>query len=210
LLTNPATLKEGDDYGSPTLIKVLKCYQQEIAECYRIHRIVIPLGITIRSRMFFINFQHFVTLSIDFIYTNNQLNINIIDSLGNYFTSILRYKKNLEIYNIINKLFADNGFVVGLKKQYLNQQSITDNVSCGFFTLKIIKELIEEPEDTINIVEQSIGGKPLLWMASSQQWLSQESCCLIYNQSKKYLAEYGSGDCILQSRTQHSNKLKQD
>ena len=138
LLFYPATIHSMSEPSATDLICLLMFMREEnLVERHNVRQVIIPIGEKtnfgpIRS------YNHMITLILDItgsinVYTTRKYKVNarVVDSL----TFSLPFCHQTESIYTILKIFY---FVIKFKRYYLGHQSILDNESCCYFSLKTI------------------------------------------------------------------------
>lgn len=183
VLFYPVTLHEASEPSACDLFSLLNFVRlNSKLQSLSINQIIIPFGEK-GQFPFLHSVNHMVTLVIDLlpcshyvrsvdshpsmgIRNRSPVNVRIIDSLG--FSVPFCHQTN-GIYNIL-KIFY---LVIKFDREYLGHQSLLDNESCCYFTVKVIEKLLSiHTGASLSDKIQTFIPKPNTWFGTSQNWLT--------------------------------------
>jgi hypothetical protein len=169
----PAVITANDNLNSILLDDVLLYLRDKLTDnsYANLCRVIIPIGevtdvLTIRR-------AHLVALVIDVNKQDGNLSYTarIIDPVG-YSVST----RDCEIAQLLIKHFADN--CGPLTREYIAHEGFFDTTTCGYFTLKIVSFLIDNPQ--AKTVVGNIPAPDSWWYGTSHNWLSEDNLKSIY------------------------------
>jgi hypothetical protein len=167
ILFEPTIIDKKDDPTSPApelhdVLNYFQVIQQHLfinsgkSHRIKIKRAIIPIGEVNPTGYIFPSSHHIILLVID-IYNDIRI-IKLFDSKKNgWVVRLFGYDRTTDIENIVHKSFTNPDYFIStppaknlmptpyffMGRTWLNYQGLFDNESCGYYTLKLIKVLIE-------------------------------------------------------------------